>query len=85
MLRNHLRVNKNNEGLAVSSGKISPLNQWAYPDKYYVKTFGKTQALSWNTSLSLHVISNNLLEEFQYLPLVKRSIILDNRGRHNCF
>jgi len=42
-----------------------------YPVKYCVKSFWKTQSFSWNTSLSLRVIWNNLLKDFQYLLLVK--------------
>jgi len=39
-----------------------------YPDKYCVKSCGKTLSFSWNTSFS--AIWNNLLKDFQYLPLV---------------
>ena len=42
-----------------------------YLDKCCVKSFGKTQLFSWNTRLSLCVIWNNLLKDFQYLSLVK--------------
>jgi len=53
--------------LCCLSGKIIGL----YLDKYCVKFFGKTQSFNWNTSLSLRVIWNNLLKDFQYLSLVK--------------
>jgi len=42
-----------------------------YPDKYGVKSFGKTQSFSWNSSLSHHITWNKLLKDFQYLLLVK--------------
>jgi len=55
MLKHSLPVNMNNEGLAVS---------FIWKDPF-------AQSFSWNTSLSLSVILNNLLKDFQYLPLVK--------------
>ena len=39
--------------------------------KYCFKSIGKTQSFNWNTSLNLSVIWNNLLKDFQYLPVVK--------------
>ena len=36
-----------------------------------VLSIGKTRSFSWNISFSLRVMWNNLLKDFQYLPLVK--------------
>jgi len=58
MLKNPLWININNEGLAVSF----IWNNWSVQSLGYILV---------NTSLSLCIIWNNLLKDFQYLPLVK--------------